>query len=66
MSFLHSLSPVKYRNGETDFTAARRIADAIYLAASDGSLPSKTKAFADLVSSAKGHVEYQARGDVSQ
>ena len=43
----------------TDPTAARRVADAICLARSEGRLPSKTKEFAALVAAAKGK-EYQA------
>ena len=48
------------RNGETDRAAARRIADAVALGVRDGSLPDRTRAFARLVSEAKGHREYQA------
>jgi 16S rRNA (cytosine1402-N4)-methyltransferase len=46
-------------NGEADQVAARRIADAIAVAVAQGTLPDRTREFADLVLRAKGK-EYQA------
>lgn len=54
------LAELLVRNGETDQIAARRIADAVALGVRSGSLPERTRAFANLVSEAKGHREYQA------
>ena len=53
------LRRILYDNGETDAVAARRIADAISVAVAQGTLPDRTREFADFVTRAKGK-EYQA------
>ena len=52
------LIDILVRGGEADQTAARRIADAVALAARAGTLPGRTRPFAELVARAKGK-EYQ-------